>query len=216
MDPAFSVELCGGTHVDGTGMIGVFAIISESAVASGIRRIEALTGAAALRFFSEKIRQSKMVMELLKSVNPIKAIEDLIHENSVLKKELEKAVHDKVANLKETLLAQAEMIGDLHAIVRKVDLPNADAIKNLSYALRDSLNRAVIVLAAELNGKPFLSVMISDELVKEKNLHAGNMIRELAKEIGGGGGGQPFLATAGGKNLAGIQQALAKAKSIVQ
>ena len=216
MDPDFSVELCGGTHIPHTGMIGVLAIVSESAVASGIRRIEALTGAAALRFFSEKIRQSKAVSELLKSVNPIKAVEDLIHENNLLKKELEKGIHDKVANLKEALLAQAENIGDVHFIARKVDLPNADAIKSLSYALRDSLDHAVIVLAAELNGKPFLSVMISDPLVREKNLHAGNIIRELAKEIGGGGGGQPFLATAGGKNLAGIAQALSKAKSFIQ
>ena len=215
MDPAFSVELCGGTHVPYTGMIGVVAIVSESAVAAGIRRIEALTGAAALRFFSEKIRQSKMVSELLKSVNPIKAVEDLIQENNSLKKELEKTIHDKVIHLKETLIGQAENIENLHFIARKVDLPNADAIKSLSYALRDSLENAVIVLAAELNGKPFLSVMISDTLVKEKNLHAGNIIRELAKEIGGGGGGQPFLATAGGKNMAGIAQALSKAKSLI-
>lgn len=215
MDPAFSVELCGGTHVPYTGMIGVLAIVSESAVAAGIRRIEALTGAAALRFFSEKIRQSKMVSELLKSVNPIKAVEDLIQENNSLKKELEKSIHDKVVHLKETLIGQAENIENLHFIARKVDLPNADAIKSLSYALRDSLENAVIVLAAELNGKPFLSVMISDALVKEKNLHAGNIIRELAKEIGGGGGGQPFLATAGGKNMAGIAQALSKAKSLI-
>lgn len=215
MDPAFSVELCGGTHVPYTGMIGVLAIVSESAVAAGIRRIEALTGAAALRFFSEKIRQSKMVSELLKSVNPIKAVEDLIQENNSLKKELEKSIHDKVIHLKETLIGQAENIENLHFIARKVDLPNADAIKSLSYALRDSLENAVIVLAAELNGKPFLSVMISDTLVKEKNLHAGNIIRELAKEIGGGGGGQPFLATAGGKNMAGIAQALSKAKSLI-
>lgn len=215
MDPAFSVELCGGTHVPYTGMIGVVAIVSESAVAAGIRRIEALTGAAALRFFSEKIRQSKMVSELLKSVNPIKAVEDLIQENNSLKKELEKSIHDKVIHLKETLIGQAESIENLHFIARKVDLPNADAIKSLSYALRDSLENAVIVLAAELNGKPFLSVMISDTLVKEKNLHAGNIIRELAKEIGGGGGGQPFLATAGGKNMAGIAQALSKAKSLI-
>ena len=215
MDPDFSVELCGGTHVPYTGMIGVLAIVSESAVAAGIRRIEALTGAAALRFFSEKIRQSKMVSELLKSVNPIKAVEDLIQENNSLKKELEKSIHDKVVHLKETLIGQAENIENLHFIARKVDLPNADAIKSLSYALRDSLENAVIVLAAELNGKPFLSVMISDALVKEKNLHAGNIIRELAKEIGGGGGGQPFLATAGGKNMAGIAQALSKAKSLI-
>lgn len=215
MDPAFSVELCGGTHVPYTGMIGVLAIVSESAVAAGIRRIEALTGAAALRFFSEKIRQSKMVSELLKSVNPIKAVEDLIQENNSLKKELEKSIHDKVIHMKETLIGQAENIENLHFIARKVDLPNADAIKSLSYALRDSLENAVIVLAAELNGKPFLSVMISDTLVKEKNLHAGNIIRELAKEIGGGGGGQPFLATAGGKNMAGIAQALSKAKSLI-
>lgn len=215
MDRAFSVELCGGTHVPYTGMIGVLAIVSESAVAAGIRRIEALTGAAALRFFSEKIRQSKMVSELLKSVNPIKAVEDLIQENNSLKKELEKSIHDKVIHLKETLIGQAENIENLHFIARKVDLPNADAIKSLSYALRDSLENAVIVLAAELNGKPFLSVMISDTLVKEKNLHAGNIIRELAKEIGGGGGGQPFLATAGGKNMAGIAQALSKAKSLI-
>ena len=215
MDPSFSVELCGGTHIPQTGMIGVFATVSESAVASGVRRIEALTGGAALNYFADKINQSRQITELLKASNPLKALEEIISENQKLKKELEKATAEKVKNMKQQLIAQVENINGINFIGRKVDLPHADAVKSLAYALRDSIDNLFLVLGADFNGKPNLTVMISDNLIKEKNLNAGTIIRELAKEIQGGGGGQPFYATAGGKRLEGLDNAIAGGKAFI-
>lgn len=216
MDPDFSIELCGGTHVLQTGMIGLFVITSESAVASGVRRIEALTGSAALRYYEEKISQSKQISELLKGNNPIKALEDLITENAKLKKELEKNLVEKTRALKKDLLNKIESINGINFIGQKVDLPHADALKTLAFSLRDSVDNLFLVLAADLEGKPNLSVMISDDLIKERNYNAGNIVRELAKSIQGGGGGQPFFATAGGKNSEGLQEAIDKGRTIIQ
>ncbi len=216
MDPDFSIELCGGTHVLQTGMIGLFVITSESAVASGVRRIEALTGSAALRYYEEKISQSKQISELLKGNNPIKALEDLITENAKLKKELEKNLVEKTRALKKDLLNKIESINGINFIGQKVDLPHADALKTLAFSLRDSVDNLFLVLAADLEGKPNLSVMISDDLIKERNYNAGNIVRELAKSIQGGGGGQAFFATAGGKNSDGLQEAIDKGRTIIQ
>lgn len=216
MDPDFSIELCGGTHVLQTGMIGLFVITSESAVASGVRRIEALTGSAALRYYGEKISQSKQISDLLKGNNPIKALEDLITENTKLKKELEKNLVEKTRGLKKELLNKIESIDGVNFIGQKVDLPNADALKTLAFSLRDSVDNLFLVLAADLEGKPNLSVMISENLIKERNYNAGNIVRELAKSIQGGGGGQAFFATAGGKNSEGLQEAIDKGRTIIQ
>jgi len=216
MDPEFSIELCGGTHVPQTGMIGVFAIISESAVASGVRRIEALTGSAALRYFEEKINQSKQITELLKAANPIKALGDLITENNKLKKELEKVMVEKTRSLKKELLSKIEVINGINFIGQKVELGNAEALKTLAFSLRDSIENLFLVLGADLHGKPNLSVMISENLIKERNLNAGSIVRELAKEIQGGGGGQAFFATAGGKRVEGLKDAIDKGRAIVQ
>lgn len=215
IDPSFSVELCGGTHVPQTGMIGVFTIVAESAVASGVRRIEALTGPAALNYFSEKINQSKQIVELLKGSNPLKAIEDMINENHQLKKEVEKATVDKVNGLKNKLLADAEDIQGVHFIGHQVDLGSADAVKKLAFSLKGAIDRLFLVLAANIQGKPHLSVMVSEDLIKEKGFDASVIVRELAKEINGGGGGQPFFASAGGKNVEGLQRAIDKGRIIV-
>lgn len=216
MNPEFSVELCGGTHIPQTGMIGVFAIVSESAVASGVRRIEALTGSAALRYFVDKITQSKQITELLKSTtNPLKALEELITENAKLKKELEKANTEKVKGLKKELISKAEAINGINFIGAKVDLSDVDSLKTLAFSLRDSVENLLLVLGAEINGKPNLSVMLSESLIKEKGLNASVIVRDLAKEIQGGGGGQDFFATAGGKRVEGLQEAIAKGKKII-
>ncbi len=216
MDPEFSIELCGGTHVPQTGMIGLFVITSESAVASGVRRIEALTGSAALRYYGEKIQQSKQISDLLKGNNPIKALEDLITENAKLKKELEKNLVEKTRSLKAELLNKIESINGVNFIGQKVDLPNADALKTLAFSLRDSVDNLFLILAADFEGKPNLSVMISETLVKDRNYNAGNIVRDLAKSIQGGGGGQAFFATAGGKNSGGLQEAINKGRTIIQ
>jgi alanyl-tRNA synthetase len=213
-DDEFSKELCGGTHVKATGEIGYFKIIAESAVAAGVRRIEAITGIAAENYINAQSLLINQLKDLLKNPKDIsKSIESLLEENTKLKKELEKSVLEKSAGLKDDLAKTAEAINGLNFIAQKVALPNADAIKNLAYNLKDIVPNLFLVLAADIDGKPNLTVMIADNLVKEKGLNAGNIIRELAKEIQGGGGGQPFYATAGGKDISGLDNALAKART---
>jgi alanyl-tRNA synthetase len=215
-DAAFSKELCGGTHVKATGQIGYFKIVSESAVAAGVRRIEAITGIAAQNYINEQTRLVQQVKELLKNPKDVtKSIETLLEENARLKKEIEKSVLEKSSGLKDELAKKAENINDINFIAQKVELPNADAIKNLAYNLKDIVTDLFLVLAADINGKPNITVMIAENLVKEKGLHAGNIVKELAKEVKGGGGGQPFFATAGGSDVSGIDNALAKAKTFI-
>ncbi|MGX5689819.1 alanine--tRNA ligase [Arcticibacter tournemirensis] len=213
-DDHYSKELCGGTHVKATGQIGYFKIVSESAVAAGVRRIEAITGKAAEAFINEQNKLVATLKTLLKNPKDItRSVESLLEENSKLKKELEKNMYEKAAGFKDELAAQAEKIGAINFIARKLDFGNADAIKNLAYSLKESVDNLFLVLGNDNEGKPALTVMISEDLV-EKGFHAGNIIRELAKEIKGGGGGQPFYATAGGKDSSGLEAALVKAKEI--
>ncbi|GGH00826.1 alanine--tRNA ligase [Mucilaginibacter phyllosphaerae] len=215
-DDSFSKELCGGTHVKATGQIGYFKIIAESAVAAGVRRIEAITGTAAEDFITEQTKLVQQVKDLLKNPKDVaKSIEALLEENNRLKKEIEKSVLEKSSGLKDELAKTAENINGINFIAQKVALPNADAIKNLAYNLKDIVPNLFLVLAADINGKPSITVMIDEALVKEKGLHAGNIVKELAKEVKGGGGGQPFFATAGGSDLSGIDNALAKAKTFI-
>nr|WP_067060626.1 alanine--tRNA ligase [Mucilaginibacter sp. L294] len=215
-DDKFSKELCGGTHVQNTAEIGFFKITGESAVAAGVRRIEAITSYHSLNYIQEEGRLVKSLKELLRNPADLsKSVENLIEENSRMKKELEKAVLMKASGLKDQLAKTAENINGINFIAQKVELPNADAIKNLAYNLKDIVPNLFLVLAANINGKPSITVMIDEALVKEKGLHAGNIVKELAKEVKGGGGGQPFFATAGGSDVSGIDNALAKAKSFV-
>jgi alanyl-tRNA synthetase len=215
-DDTFSKELCGGTHVKATGFIGYFKIVSESAVAAGVRRIEAITGIAAEHFINEQSKLVQQLKDLLKNPKDIsKSIEGLIEENARLKKEIEKSILEKSSGLKNELAKKVENINGINFIAQRVELPNADAVKNLAYQIKDIVSDLFLVLAADIDGKPNLTVMLSENLVKEKGLNAGNIIRELAKEIQGGGGGQPFFATAGGKDVSGIDKALEKAKSFI-
>lgn len=215
-DDNFSRELCGGTHVKATGQISYFKIISESAVAAGVRRIEAITGAAVEKYINEQNQLINQLRDLLKNPKDIaKSVESLLSENAQLKKEVEKSVLEKSSGLKDELAKKAEAINGVNFIAQKVSLPNADAIKNLAYQLKDVVSNLFLVLAADIDGKPSLTVMIAENLVKEKGLNAGNIVRELAKEIQGGGGGQPFYATAGGKDASGLDRALEKARSFV-
>jgi len=212
-DDDFSKELCGGTHVKATGQISFFKIISESAVAAGVRRIEAITGIAAENYINEQSKLVHQLRELLKNPKDIgKSVESLLDENNRLKKEIEKSVLEKSSGLKNELAQKAQAINGINFIAEKVTLPNADAVKSLAYQLKDIVPNLFLVLAADFDGKPNLTVMISENLVKEKGLNAGNIIRELAKQIQGGGGGQPFFATAGGKDISGLDRALVKAR----
>ena len=215
-DETFSKELCGGTHVKATGQIGFFKIIAESAVAAGVRRIEAITGIGAEKYINEQNQLVQHLKELLKNPKDVaKSVESLLEENVRLKKEIERSILEKSSGLKNELAQKAESINGINFIAQKVELPNADAVKNLAYQLKDIVPNLFLVLATDNDGKPGLTVMIAENLVKEKNLNAGTIVRELAKEIKGGGGGQPFFATAGGSNVSGIDRALERAKSFI-
>lgn len=212
----FSKELCGGTHVQATGQIGFFKIITESAVAAGVRRIEAITGVAAEVYITSQSLLVNQLKDLLKNPKDLsKSVESLLDENSKLKKEIEKSILEKSSGLKNELAQKAEAINGINFIAQKVALPNAEAVKNLAYQLKDIVPNLFLVLAADFDGKPSLTVMIAENLVKKKGLHAGNIVKELAKEVKGGGGGQPFFATAGGSDVSGLDNALAKAKSFI-
>src|SRR5690606_32343624 len=200
-DDSFSKELCGGTHVKATGQIGFFKIISESAVAAGVRRIEAITGTKAAAVIREHFELAQNMKEILNNPKDfVSAVTKIVEENSALKKEIENAIREKSLAMKKELEAKLEVIDGINFLATRVNLPNADAVKTLAYALKGSLNNLFLVLGAEFDGKPSLTVVVSDELSKEKGLHAGNIVRDLAKDIQGGGGGQPFFATAGGKD----------------
>jgi len=211
-----SVELCGGTHVANTSEIWHFKIVSEGAVAAGIRRIEAITSEAAKDFFESQLITFGEMKEVLKNaVDPIKAIQTLQDENASLKKQIEALLKDKAKNMKGELAAAFQEINGVKFLAQQVDL-TAEGAKDLVYELGNLGNNIFIVLATVNEDKPMLTCYISKELVADKNLNAGQVVRELGKYIQGGGGGQPFFATAGGKNAAGIAEALAKAVEFVK
>ncbi len=216
MDERFSIELCGGTHVKATGQIGFFQIVSESAVAAGVRRIEAITAMKSEEFIHQQNEEIKALKELLKNPKDLtKSLEALLEENASLKKEAERAVLDKISVIKKELAAMHTSFNGINFISEEVELPNAEAVKSLAYQTKDIVANLVLVLGAIIDGKPNLTVMISENLIKEKGLDARVFIKELAKEIQGGGGGQPFYATAGGKNTAGLKAAIEKAKVFI-
>ncbi|MDX1544775.1 MAG: alanine--tRNA ligase, partial [Christiangramia sp.] len=211
-----SMELCGGTHVKNTSDIWYFKITGESAVASGIRRIEAITGEAAMKYFEEQTNILNDIKSGLKNPkDPVKAINNLQEENIALKKQVEGLLKDKAKNLKSDLKAEIKSIDGINFLSKKVDL-DAGGIKDLAFQLGEEFDNLFLLFGAEQNGKALLSCYISKELVKEKELNAGQIVRELGKYIQGGGGGQPFFATAGGKNPGGLNEALQKAESFIK
>ncbi|MEM0578586.1 alanine--tRNA ligase [Flavobacterium polysaccharolyticum] len=211
-----SVELCGGTHVANTSEIWHFKIVSEGAVAAGIRRIEAITSEAAKDFFESQLITFGEMKEVLKNaVDPIKAIQTLQDENASLKKQIEALLKDKAKNMKGELAAAFQEVNGVKFLAQQVDL-TAEGAKDLVYELGNLGNNIFMVLATVNEDKPMLTCYISKELVADKNLNAGQVVRELGKYIQGGGGGQPFFATAGGKNAAGVSEALEKAIEFVK
>jgi alanyl-tRNA synthetase len=215
-DPKFSVELCGGTHVPATGVIGFFKILSESSVAAGVRRIEAITAENAQEFIRTEIGLLDEVRALLKNPKDLlSSVKSLAEEKHALEKKLE-AIHLESANqLKDELAKKASKTNGHTLILEKVSVPNADSLKNIAYALRNQFDDLLMVLAADVDNKPQVAVMIGEKLLASNKFHAGNMVKELAKEIDGGGGGQPFFATAGGKNLNGLNAVIEKAKTLI-
>ena len=216
-DPKFSVELCGGTHVPFTGNIGLFKILSESSVAAGVRRIEAVTADGAEQFVNEGLGLLNELKSVLKNPKDIIAsAKTLMDEKHALEKKLEVLYQQQANVLKDVLAGKATKSNGYTLISEKVSVPNADTLKNIAYALRNQFEDLVLVLAADVDGKPQVAVMIGEKLAAENKFHAGNLVKELAKEIDGGGGGQPFFATAGGKNLAGLDNVLEKAKQLIK
>ena len=211
-----SIELCGGIHVNNTADIWHFKIISEGAVAAGIRRIEAITSDSVKDYFASQAIQLKEINTVLKNAqDPIKAVVSLQEENAKLKRQLETLLKDKAKNMKGELAQELQEINGIQFLAKQVDL-SPEGAKDLAYELGSLGKNIFLVLATADEGKPMLSCYISKELVAEKSLNAGQVVRELGKFIQGGGGGQPFFATAGGKNVDGIQEALDKAVDFVK
>ena len=212
-----SRELCGGTHVKNTGDIWFFKIVSEGAVAAGVRRIEAITNAGALKHF---LLQEKLLEEIKSSLknpqDPIKSIVNLQEENARLHKELEQLKREQAKQLKGELKGEFVPVGDVQCLTKRLDLDMA-TLKDLAFMLGEEVKDAFILFGStQDDGKALLLCYINKELAKNKGLDAGKIIRELGKYIQGGGGGQPFFATAGGKKPGGIQEALDKAKEYLQ
>ncbi|HSI75774.1 MAG TPA: alanine--tRNA ligase [Lunatimonas sp.] len=212
----FSVELCGGTHVQATGNIGFFKIISEGSISAGVRRIEAITSVQAEAYVREQLQTLKDIQELLKAPRDVKkSVAGLLQEKNELRKEVEGLHLKQAAQIKDQLLGKIHRAGDLDLLVASVTLPSADALKKLSFELKNESDRFVGILIADIGGKPQIAVVVDEQVVAEKQYDAGKIVRELAKNIQGGGGGQPFFATAGGKDLEGIPLAVKHAKEIL-
>ena len=204
-----SVELCGGTHVSATGRIGFFRIISESSVAAGVRRIEAVTGAGAEKMLYQVEDLLKEVKELFNN-NPqiITAIKKTIEENAELAQQVQAALKEKVASVKQHLLSQREELGGVR-IFKVQQNVSAELIKDLAFQIAGELTESFIFIGAtDEGGKPNLSLMLSRDLVESKGWNASNILRSAAKHIQGGGGGQPHFATAGGKRVEGLDEAV--------
>ncbi len=213
-DPDFSMELCGGTHVASTSEIGMFKIISEASTAAGVRRIEALTSEKAEEYYHKEVHTLNEVRDLLKHPKDlVKTLESVLNENSSLKKEIEKLENAQMGNLKSELLTTIEAVDGLNFISAKVKAPSANALRQLAFDIKKDTEDLFMVIAADIKGKPQILVMLSESLV-EKGYNANVIIKQLSPLIKGGGGGQPFFATAGGKDVSGLEAVVSKSKEL--
>lgn len=212
-----SIELCGGTHVSSTGSIGIIKIISEGAISAGIRRIEAVTASRAEDYISEKIAVADDVAALLKTPGSIReGVEKLISENSTLRKTIEKMQLASAINNFRELEAKALIINDIKFISGTIDTDTPDNLKAIAFEARKSSDNSVLVIGSAISGKASIVVMVSDKLASSKNISAAEIIKMISPEINGGGGGQSFLATAGGKNPDGIGRAIRKVEEYLR
>jgi len=217
IDPAYSVELCGGTHVGATGELGYFAITSETAVAAGVRRVEAVSGEAAATHIRTQMDTLDSIGQMLRNAkDPGKAIESLQNENAELKKHIEHLEGRMLVGIRNELLQKDEIINGVTYIAGSVNVSNADALKKLIFDLKNHLNDYFILLTANIGGKPFVAIGIDDKVVAAKGLDAGKIIKEtIAPLIKGGGGGQKNLATAGGQDPSGLDAVTAAVKKLL-
>lgn len=210
-----SIELCGGTHVAQTAAIWGFKLLSESGVASGVRRIEAITGEALRAYYAKQAQVVAGITELFKNKKDlVKAVEELQAENSALHKQIDALEHEKTLQLKKELRTELQEIKGVNFLAKQVDM-DANGMKDLAYQLAGEVEHLFVLLAAENKGKALLTCYISKDLVESKALNAGQIVRELGKHIQGGGGGQAFFATAGGKKPEGLSEAIKAAKAYI-
>ena len=216
-DPAYSIELCGGCHVRSTGHIGFLKIISESAVAAGVRRIEAVTAEGAEKYVNDQLHQLAQIKSELKNpADPIKSLKELMAEVKDLKQQIEAVEAGKATMIKTALMQSVETINGIRFVSHEVDIADQKLIKQMIYQMGQELgDQSFILLGSKGDGKAQLTLYISEELVKTKKLHAGNIVKDLAKSIHGGGGGQPFFATAGGTSPEGLKEALERARTFI-
>ena len=218
IDPTYSVELCGGTHVGSTGELGLFKITHETAVAAGVRRIEAFCGIAAEEYINNKLSELNSIKEQFKNPKDLlKTIESNLSENASLKKQLENIENRVLVGVRNELLQKDEIINGISFIGDIVEVSNPDALKKLCFDLKNNLNNYVVVLCANIGGKPSVAVSIDEKTVAAKNLDAGKIIKEVvAPIIKGGGGGQKTLATAGGQDASNLQKVIDSIKGLIK
>ncbi len=211
-----SVELCGGTHVESTGTIGQFIILSEGSISAGVRRIEAITAVKAEQYVETRLKTLKEVSSLFNNPADLKgAVEELFLKFQLLAKQAEAFEKENAGKLKRELLNQVETINGINFLGQQLKVDNSAILKDIAFQLKGELGNLFLVLAAEIDGKANIHVMISDNLLAEKGMNAGAIVRELAKSVNGSGGGQPFYATAGGKEPAGIPVLLQNARKLL-
>jgi len=217
MDPNYSIELCGGTHVGNTGELGFFKIMHETAVGAGVRRIEAVSGKAAEELINKEFELIKTIREQFRNPKDLnKAIENIQEENAELKKQLEKAEAKQLVELKNTLLQKVEIINGINFIGEIIDAPNTDALKKLCISLKNELNHYAIILAGDIDGKASVAIALDEKVADLKNLEAPKIIKEyITPLIKGGGGGQKTFAIAGGKDATRLAEAIEKIKFLM-
>jgi len=214
-DKKYSIELCGGTHAKSTGSLGMFKIISESSVSSGIRRIEAITSFELEKKLHSNYNELNEIKKLLKSENIFESINNLLLENKELSKVKSKFLDNENKIVKNNLLKKVKQKGKFNLLISQCSIDSIDSLKKISYEIKNHINNLILVLAADISSKPFIIVMISDEVNKLTNFDAREIILKLAKHINGSGGGQSFFSTAGGKNLSGLKNVVKDATKII-
>jgi alanyl-tRNA synthetase len=217
IDPNYSIELCGGTHVGSTGELGIFKIKHETAVGAGVRRIEALSGKAAENYINEQLALIRVIRDTLKNPKDIpKTMENLVIENGELKKQLEKFEAQNLISLKNDLLQKIEIINGINFIGQIVNVSNAEALKKICFSLKNELKNYVIILAAAIEGKPNVVLMLDETIAASKNWEAPKIIKEhIAPLIKGGGGGQKTLASSGGQDASHLNEVIEKVRSLL-
>jgi alanyl-tRNA synthetase len=217
MDPQYSIELCGGTHVGYTGELGIFKIKHEAAVAAGVRRIEAVCGYAAAQYIHETFSELNAIRTFLKNpANIQKYIENLTSENSSLSKKLEGLEAKQLVGIRNELLQKSELINNMSFIGEIIEISSADALKKLCVDCKNQLQDHVVVLCANIDGKAFVALGISESVIASKKLDAAKLIREqVAGLIQGGGGGQATIAKAGGQNISNLLKVIETIKSLL-